>query len=189
MRRAAGWCVRLDAGVDPATGRRRQISCQGFRTKREVVDVLNDLLSELPTAPVAVAADGQTVGVYLEDWRDRVGHEVRVSTVGAYRNVVARLMAGLGEGPTSCPPCNTTEPVLDAVADAPPPAFSGGGQREAMHNEMAALLVRDAADLGGSSIGVVDGVSKPKRAAADPKDYRRAMKMRAEFAARRTVLV
>ena len=28
--------------------------------------------------------------------------------------------------------------VLDAVADAPPPAFSGGGKWEAMHDEMAA---------------------------------------------------
>lgn len=27
--------------------------------------------------------------------------------------------------------------VLDAVAEAPPPAFSGGGKREAMHDEMA----------------------------------------------------
>ena len=27
--------------------------------------------------------------------------------------------------------------VLDAVAEAPPPAFSGGGEWEAMHGEMA----------------------------------------------------
>jgi Txe/YoeB family toxin of Txe-Axe toxin-antitoxin module len=27
--------------------------------------------------------------------------------------------------------------VLDAVADAPPPAFSGGGKWEAMHGEMS----------------------------------------------------
>ena len=29
--------------------------------------------------------------------------------------------------------------ILDAVADAPPPAFSGGGKWEAMHGEMAGL--------------------------------------------------
>jgi len=29
--------------------------------------------------------------------------------------------------------------VLSAVADAPPPAFSGGGKWEAMHDEMAGL--------------------------------------------------
>ena len=27
--------------------------------------------------------------------------------------------------------------VLRAVADAPPPSFSGGGKREAMHDDMA----------------------------------------------------
>src|SRR5688572_18369456 len=61
--------------------------------------------------------------------------------------------------------------VLDAVAEAPPPAFSGGGKWEAMHEEMAGLyevrvqgggmnhrlfciLERHADDLGGASIVV-----------------------------------
>lgn len=95
--------------------------------------------------------------------------------------------------------------VLDAVAEAPPPAFSGGGKWEVMHDEMAGfyeirvkgggmnhrlfcVLERDADDLGGSSIVVIDGLSKPKRAAANPKDYRRALKHRREFATRRKVL-
>ena len=50
------------------------------------------------------------------------------------------------------------------------------------------VLERDAADLGGSSIVVIDGLSKPKRSAAKPKDYRRALKMRAEWERRRAVL-
>ena len=95
--------------------------------------------------------------------------------------------------------------VLDAVAEAPPPAFSGGGMWEAMHGEMAGfyevrvtgagmnhrlfwVLERDAADLGGSSIIVIDGLSKPKRSAAKPRDYRRALALRSEFQRRRTVL-
>ncbi len=95
--------------------------------------------------------------------------------------------------------------VVDAVAEAPPPAFSGGGKWGAMHDEMAGfyevriqgggmnlrlfcILERDAADLGGSSIVVVDGRSKPQRSAPAPKDYRRARKMRDEFLRRRTVL-
>jgi hypothetical protein len=57
--------------------------------------------------------------------------------------------------------------VLDAVAAAPPPSFSGGGKWEAMHDDMAGyyevrvqsgamnhrlfcVLERDAEDLGGS---------------------------------------
>ncbi len=62
--------------------------------------------------------------------------------------------------------------VLEAVAEAPPPAFSGGGKWEVMHDDMAGfyevrvrgadrlnhrlfcILERDADDLGGSSIVV-----------------------------------
>jgi hypothetical protein len=65
--------------------------------------------------------------------------------------------------------------VLDAVADAPPPAFSGGGKWEVMRDELAGFYVvrvkgadkknhrlfcvleRDAEDLGGSCIVVIDG--------------------------------
>lgn len=95
--------------------------------------------------------------------------------------------------------------VLDAVAEAPPPAFSGGGKWEAMHDDMAGLyeirvqgggmnhrffcvLERDAEDLGGSSIVAIDGLSKPKRSPANPKDYRRALKHRREFVKHRKVL-
>ncbi|HEY9565037.1 MAG TPA: hypothetical protein VIR30_14820 [Nocardioides sp.] len=95
--------------------------------------------------------------------------------------------------------------VLTAVAEAPPPAFSGGGKWEAMHGGMAGfyevrvqgggmnhrlfcVLERDADYLGGSSIVVIDGLWKPKRSAADPKDYRRALRYRSEFESRRTVL-
>lgn len=83
--------------------------------------------------------------------------------------------------------------------------FSGGGKWEAMHDAMAGffearvtgagmnhrlfcILERNADDLGGSSIVVIDGLSKPKRSAANPKDYRRALKMRAEYLTSRTVL-
>jgi hypothetical protein len=95
--------------------------------------------------------------------------------------------------------------VLDAVAEAPPPSFSGGGKWEAMHDDMAGyfevrvqgggnnhrlfcVLERDAEDLGGSCIVCIDGLSKPPRTAAHPKDYRRVKRYGAEFRKRRTVL-
>ena len=88
--------------------------------------------------------------------------------------------------------------VLVAVAQAPPPAFSGGGKWEAMHGDMAGiyevrvqgggmnyrlfcLLVRDAPRLGGSSIVCLGGLSKPRRQAANPKDYRQIIGYRSEF--------
>lgn len=95
--------------------------------------------------------------------------------------------------------------VLDAVAAAPPPSFSGGGKWEAMHGEMAGLfeirvqhgemnhrlfcvLERDADDLGGSSIVCLDGLSKKRRTTAHARDYGKIRKYRAEFELRRTVL-
>lgn len=95
--------------------------------------------------------------------------------------------------------------VLDAVAAAPPPSFSGGGKWETMHDDMAGffevrvqgggmnhrlfcVLERDAADLGGSSIVCIDGLSKPPRTAANARDYRRVKRYGDEFQKRRTVL-
>jgi hypothetical protein len=46
--------------------------------------------------------------------------------------------------------------------------IQGGG----MNYRLFCVLERDVADLGGSSIVVIVGLSKPKRSAADPKDYR-----------------
>ena len=96
--------------------------------------------------------------------------------------------------------------VLDAVAEAPPPAFAGGGKWEAMRGDMAGfyevrvqgggmnhrllcLLVRDADDGGGggSSIVCLGGLSKPRRAGASPKDYRRIRTYREEFERHRKV--
>lgn len=96
--------------------------------------------------------------------------------------------------------------VLEAVAEAPPPSFSGGGKWEVMHGDMAGfyevrvrgadhnnhrlfcVLEREAEDLGGPSIICIDGLSKPVRSAARPRDYRRALQYREEFQRRRTVL-
>ncbi len=95
--------------------------------------------------------------------------------------------------------------VLDAVADDPPPSFSGGGKWEAMHAEMAGfyefrvqgggknhrlfcVLERDAEDLGGSSIVCLGGLSKPPRTAANQRDYRLIRRYGDEFQKWRTVL-
>ncbi len=94
--------------------------------------------------------------------------------------------------------------VLEAVAAAPPPSFSGGGKWEVMHEDMAGfyevrvqggganhrlfcLLDRNADDLGGPSIICLDGLSKPVRSAASPRDYRRVRQYADEYRKHRTV--
>jgi hypothetical protein len=94
--------------------------------------------------------------------------------------------------------------VLEAVAAAPPPSFSGGGKWEAMHDDMAGiyevrvhgsganhrlfcLLERNSDDLGGPAIICLGGLSKPVRSAGNPRDYRRIKQYADEFRKRRTV--
>ena len=94
--------------------------------------------------------------------------------------------------------------VLEAVAAAPPPSFSGGGKWEAMHDDMAGiyeirvqggganhrlfcLLERNGDDLGGPAVICLGGLSKPVRSAADQRDYRRIRRYADEFRKRRTV--
>lgn len=81
--------------------------------------------------------------------------------------------------------------VLEAVAAAPPPAFSGGGKWEAMHGDMTGfyevrvdgpkrrhyrlfcLLVRDGMNVGlsGPSIVVLCGKEKSFRTKLSDADY------------------
>ena len=100
---------------------------------------------------------------------------------------------------------NEINAVLDAVAEAPPQVYKGGGKWKVMHGEMAGiyqlrvqgegrnhrlfcLLVRNAADLGGSSIVCLGGLSKPPRRASDRKIYRIIRQYKAEFELHRRVV-
>jgi Txe/YoeB family toxin of Txe-Axe toxin-antitoxin module len=105
-------------------------------------------------------------------------------------------------------PANTAaefHAILNAVAKAPPPAFSGGGKWEAMHGDMAGiyevrvtsrganhrlfcLLVRTAEQLSGPSIVCLGGLTKPVRSPALPRDYALIRQYAAEFRKHGTVL-
>lgn len=94
--------------------------------------------------------------------------------------------------------------VVQAVADAPPPAFSGGGMWEAMHGEMNGfyevrvdgpkrhhyrlfcMLERDGAELGldGPSLVLITGKDKPFRTLLSSADYAEVRSLGREFRAR-----
>lgn len=96
--------------------------------------------------------------------------------------------------------------VLEAVAEAPPPSYSGGGYWQAMHDEMAGyfevrvdgepnrthyrlfcLLERDGAAVGlrGPSVVIITGLKKPFRTVLRKEDYAAVRQLGAEFRARR----
>jgi hypothetical protein len=91
--------------------------------------------------------------------------------------------------------------VVNAVADAPPPAFSGGGKWEAMHGDMGGffevrvdgpkrhhyrlycVLERDGASvgLGGPSVVLIAGKDKPFHTQLSAADYAAVRALGAEF--------
>lgn len=105
-----------------------------------------------------------------------------------------------------CPPAVVQKffAVIKAVANAPPPQFSGGGLWEAMHDEMAGyyeirvdgpkrhhyrlfcLLDRDGAivGLGGPSLVLVTGKDKPFRTVLTKADYEEVRALGTEFLSR-----
>jgi Txe/YoeB family toxin of Txe-Axe toxin-antitoxin module len=95
--------------------------------------------------------------------------------------------------------------VVNAVAEAPPPQFSGGGKWEAMHGDMAGyyeirvdgpkrhhyrlfcLLERDGASvgLGRPSLVLICGKDKPFRTVLSARDYAEVRRLGSEYLARR----
>lgn len=90
--------------------------------------------------------------------------------------------------------------VLQAVAEAPPPSFSGGGFWEAMHDEMAGyyevridsgkthyrlfcLLEKNGAAVGleGPTIVILTGLTKPLRTVLSKNDYRKVRALGEEY--------
>ncbi len=102
-----------------------------------------------------------------------------------------------------CPPSIRAKliAIIKAVADAPPPMFSGGGKWEAMHDKMGGLyearadgegrehfrlfcmLARDGAavGLGGPSLIIITGMRKPFRTAFSTRDYQHVRALGNEF--------
>lgn len=94
--------------------------------------------------------------------------------------------------------------VVKAVAEAPPPTFSGGGKWEAMHGDMTGwyevrvdgpkrhhyrlfcLLERDGTrvGLGGPSLVLITSKDKPFRTALSDADYAAVRRLGEEYRAR-----
>jgi hypothetical protein len=103
----------------------------------------------------------------------------------------------------SCPPNVRAEidATLHAVAERPPPMFSGGLRWKPMHGDMAGwfevrvksgkllyrvfcLLEREAAGLRGPSIILIEGMSKENETAFSKADYDRVRDLGNKYRAR-----
>jgi integrase len=98
LRRGPTWGYVVDVGRDPASGRRRQRTKGGFRTKREAEQALAEVIRSLGDGSY-VARDPQTLAEWITRWLVTMEPKVRSSTLRDYANGLGRVSARLGQMP------------------------------------------------------------------------------------------
>ena len=97
VRRAdSAWGYRIDAGLDPSNGKRRQLSKQGFRNKRDAETALNAVLKGLEDGSTPRRST-TTLGDFLDEWLDVQRQRIRPTTWHGYEMAVERIKRHLGK--------------------------------------------------------------------------------------------
>jgi integrase len=98
--RRDGWQVIVYAGIDPVTGRQRQISRQVKGSRKQAERLETRLKAEVMVGRhrgTAAKTLGEMVEVYL-DWREHNGKPIGPLTIRSYRGLhEARIKPGLGK--------------------------------------------------------------------------------------------
>lgn len=94
-KRNNSYVYRIDLGVDPATGKRRQISRQGFKNKKAVERALAEHLEQLRSG-THVDQSKMTTAEYLEQWLDNQKLRLKPTTWASYKTAADRVIARLG---------------------------------------------------------------------------------------------
>ena len=164
-KRGTTWTWYLDGPPEPLTGKRRQVSKGGFRTKREAQQALNEALARLRDGTF-VQPSQRTLGSFLlEEWLQAVRPpRVRPSTWESYRmNAETHIVPALGHVPLQ----RLTRAQLTAfyrfLLDH---GHRGGGGLAAktvrnIHGELHAAL-RDAVRWGHVARNVAASADLPK---------------------------
>jgi len=93
-KRGRTWGFVVDVAPDPATGRRRQRTKGGFRTRVLADEAMRAELTK--GSRTATGAGAQRLGDYLDEWLAAVEPRLRETTAASYRIAVERVRAGLG---------------------------------------------------------------------------------------------
>jgi integrase len=140
--RRGGWQVIVYAGLDPLTGRQKQVSRQVNGSKRDAEHEEARLITEV--------ADGRHTGTRAKNfgelldvwlpWRERNGKPISPRTVNDYRNLINdRIKPALGRKPI----VKVTAPVLDVFYEE----LRAGGNAKA--ERLARSRARRAAEAEG----------------------------------------
>src|SRR5262249_13448006 len=103
----ASWYVVLDVGIDPATGKRRQMKRRGFPTRKATEGWLGDPLRDARAGQLKEPSR-ETCRVFLTSWLGAVKVEVEQSTWHGYdwriRNSWCRVSGNWSSGRSTRPP-------------------------------------------------------------------------------------
>jgi integrase len=98
QRQPGVWEVRLEAGRDPVTGRRLQISKSVKGSKRDAQRVLNELAAKADKGQYGGTAT--TFRQLSEQWLRLVGDDLSPTTLRTYENLLAkRILPAIGDLP------------------------------------------------------------------------------------------
>src|SRR5687768_172252 len=96
-KRHGSWTFVIDVGVNPATGKRRQLRKGGFRTQAEAESALAEAITQFETGQHS-HDERLTVGTYLTRWLEEKSRSVRATTLRDYtRHVEVHLIPRLGQ--------------------------------------------------------------------------------------------
>lgn len=67
-KRGSTWSFTIDVGQDPTTGKRRQKTTSGFRTKKEAEKACAEIVTEIERGNVNLAQNKETVGGFMKEY-------------------------------------------------------------------------------------------------------------------------
>lgn len=94
-KRGSTWTVVLDVARDPVTGRRRQKSKGGFRTRKAAEAALRELVASVDAGRY-VERSTRTVGDYLDEWLEVARSRLRPTSWNSYRKDVQHIKRRIG---------------------------------------------------------------------------------------------
>jgi integrase len=95
-RRGKRWTYVFEAGVDPATGKRRRRHDSGFKTKREAEEAKRQAMKAFDSG-ITAPGEVPTLGAYVAEWLAGRRSSLRQSTWASYEDVLeGRVVPRLG---------------------------------------------------------------------------------------------
>jgi integrase len=86
-RRGKVWEYQVDAGPDPATGKRRRRTGSGFKTQRVATQAMRDAMRAVETGTIS-PGEVPTVATFVDEWLAGRRASLRPSTWASYRDLL-----------------------------------------------------------------------------------------------------